>query len=467
MPGVEVLLLLAAALLVGVNAVFVGAEFSLLTVDRPSVRRDAAAGQRSARSLDAALSSLSTQLSGAQLGITVSSLAVGFLAEPSLAELLRGPLGAVGLPGAAVDGVAVAVALVLATAVQMVLGELVPKNWAIAQPRQVARVVVGPQRLFTRLARPLLAVLNGSANAVLRLFGLEPQEELASARAPRELVSLVRRSEDVGTLDHDAARLVARSLEFGERIAADAMTPRPRVRFVDADAPAGEVLRLAREHGLARFPVTGPGGVDDVVGVAHFKQVLAVARAERETRRVRDVMTPAAAVPTTMELDPLLVQLRRPGLQMAVVVDEFGGTAGVVTLEDLVEEIVGEIADEHDRQARLVRDGPDGVDVDATARPDELTRLLGLRLPEGRTTETVAGLVNERLGRLARPGDRVPLRATDERDLDEDGLPREVDVEVEVREVSGWRVRVLRLHREPSRTGAARAGRPGSSSVVA
>jgi CBS domain containing-hemolysin-like protein len=213
----EWLLLGVAALLVAANAVFVAAEFSLVTVDRSTVAQAADRGDRGAGSVASALSTLSTQLSGAQLGITVTSLAVGFIAEPSLATLLRPALNALGLGEDAAVGVSLTLALLVATVVQMVLGELVPKNLAIARPLPVALRVAPAQRVFTRLSRPLLAVLNGSANRLVRLMGIEPQEELRSARAPDELGSLVQRSAQEGTLDRPAAVLLSRSLAFGGR----------------------------------------------------------------------------------------------------------------------------------------------------------------------------------------------------------------------------------------------------------
>ena len=443
----EWLLLVVVVLLVAANALFVAAEFSFITVDRATVERQAEAGDRRSAGLLKGLRSLSTQLSGAQLGITVTSLVVGFIAEPAIATLLRGPLGLIGLPDAAAVGVAVALALLIATAVQMVFGELVPKNWAIAQPLRIARAVAGPQRAFTTATRPLLRFLNGTANKILRLMGLEPAEELASARSPQELVSLVDRSQQEGTLHASTAQLVARSIEFGSRTAADAMTPRPRVRFLAADAPVSEVVVTAAGTGHARFPVTR-GGVDDVVGVVHFKHALAVPHEQRDACTIGQVMVGVPAVPETMELDPLLVMLREQGLQLAVVVDEYGGTAGIVTLEDLVEEIVGEIADEQDRSASRLQQSPDGSwSLSGLVRPDEAGGLLGLELPEPEHSDTLGGLLAERLGRLPQVGDTITLTVQDTADLDEDGLPRPATVQIAVARLDGRRVDRLRVRR--------------------
>ena len=446
----EWLLLGLVVVLIAANGLFVAAEFALVTVDRSTAEQQADDGDARAASVVAALRTLSTQLSGAQLGITVTSLVVGFVAEPSIATLLRGPVGLTGLGDGAVTAVSVGVAFAIATFTQMVFGELVPKNWAIAEPMRVGRAVVGFQRGFTRVTGPLIRVLNGSANQVLRLVGVEPAEELASARSPAELVSLAGRSAQQGTLEPATADLLAASIEFGDRTVADVMTPRPRVRFVDVADTVAQLLEIAGQTGHARFPVLGDG-VDDVVGMVHFKHGVAVPRAEQATRTVGDVMHQVRAVPASMELDPLLVVLREPGLQMAVVVDEYGGTDGLVTLEDLVEEIVGEIEDEQDDPVAGHRQLPDGGwHLSGLLRPDELVALLGLRLPDARESDTLGGLVTEHVGRLPDVDDRVEMVATDIEDTDVDGLPTSARVELVVSRLDGRRVDQVTLRRLPA-----------------
>jgi CBS domain containing-hemolysin-like protein len=407
----EWLLVLVSLLLVAACGVFVAAEFAFVTVDRAAVERRAGDGDRAAAGVRSALRRLSTQLSGAQLGITITNLLVGFLAEPAVAGLLEGPLTAAGVPEGAVPGIAVAVGLVLATGVTMVFGELVPKNLAIADPLRTARAVQGFQRAFTRVAGPLIALLNGSANRIVRAFGVEPSEELASARSPEELVSLVRRSAAQGTLPADTAALFVRSALFAAKRASDVLTPRPAMVTVGADDPVAAVAAAAVRTGRSRFPVLGEG-LDDVVGVVHSKHVPRVPAADRAAVPVRDIMVPALFVPETVELDALLDQLRAEGLQLAVVVDEYGGTAGVVTLEDLVEELVGEVADEHDPRGSefRARRAPDGSwEVSGLLRPDEVHDLTGIRVPEDAIMETLAGLVIHRLDRLPAVGDTVTV----------------------------------------------------------
>jgi CBS domain containing-hemolysin-like protein len=446
----EWLLLLAAVLLVAANALFVAAEFSFITVDRATVERRAEAGDRGAGSLLKALTSLSTQLSGAQLGITVTSLVVGFIAEPALAVVLRDPIDALGLSEGAARGVSVTVALAVATGFQMVFGELVPKNWAIAEPLRLGRVVAGPQRGFTAATRPLIDLLNGSANRILRLMGVEPTEELASARSPEELASLVSRSKDHGTLDATTADLVARSIYVGGRNAADVMTPRPRVHFLAAGEPVTAALEAAVRTGHSRFPVTGES-FDDVVGMVHFKHAVTVDVEERPRRTLAEVMVPPREVPTSLELEPLLAELREPGLQMAVVIDEYGGTAGIVTLEDVVEEIVGEIADEQDSGERGLRQSADGSWLlDGLLRPDEASEAIGVRLPESEQADTLGGLLIEHLGHMPEEGDAVEVDGVDETARDEDGIARPVRAELAVARLDGRRVDQVRLRVLPA-----------------
>jgi CBS domain containing-hemolysin-like protein len=405
------LLLALSLVLVAACGAFVAAEFALITVDRPSVAKAAEAGDRRSGHLLAALRSLSTQLSGAQLGITITNLGVGFLAEPAVAHLLKSPLHGVGLPSGAVPAVAVALALVLATAATMIFGELVPKNIAIVMPLATARALVGFQRGFTRTMAYPIRWLNGTANAFLRRVGVEPQEELASARSPQELSSLLARSAEMGTLASQTATLLQRSLTFGDKEAGDVLTPRVRLRSVPADAPVSVVIEAAKRTGHSRFPVTGSShDLDDVVGLVDIKHVVGVASELRGQSLVASVMVPVARVPASLHLDPLLAVVRQAPLQMVLVIDEYGGTDGIVTIEDLVEELVGEVADEHDRYGPTVRHRRDGSwTVSGMLRIDEVVATTGLVIPEHRSYDTLGGLIAARLGRLAEVGDAVDL----------------------------------------------------------
>ncbi|MGW4029855.1 hemolysin family protein [Streptomyces sp. NPDC004838] len=407
------LLLCAAFLLILANGFFVAAEFGLVTVDRPDAERAAAEGDRRAGGVVEALRELSFQLSGTQLGITITSLVVGMLAEPALAGLLDGPLTATGLPEGAVSGIAVVVGILLASAAQMVIGELVPKNWAVSRPLQVARFVAGPQRLFSTAFRPVIALLNAVANRLVRLIGVEPTEELASARTPGELVFLARHSARAGALEQDTADLFVRTLSLGHLTAQHVMTPRVRMSALQTDATAADVLNLTRATGLSRFPVYGER-IDEIVGMVHLKAALAVPADRRTRTPVGAVAVPPLLVPGTLPVQRLLERLR--GEQpIAVVVDEYGGTAGVVTLEDIVEELVGEVRDEHDAESEArpeiapapAEDGRPVWEADGSCRVLTLRRI-GLDVPDG-PYETVAGLVADLLGRIPAPGDRAEL----------------------------------------------------------
>ncbi|MXP20353.1 DUF21 domain-containing protein [Gordonia sp. HNM0687] len=444
----EWLLLLVVVVLISANALFVAAEFSFVAVDRPAVHEAARSGDRRAESVAKALRSLSTQLSGAQLGITATSLLVGYVAEPSIAALIRGPISALGVPEQASLGVSLTVAFVIATVAQMVFGELVPKNWGISEPMRVSRAVSGPQRAFTLVARPLIFVLNGASNRVVRALGIEPREELASARSARELGSMAVRSAQQGVLDRAIARRLEEAAVFAQRTAADVMTPRPRVVFLDRDTPLDDVLTVASNTGHARFPVQGDS-VDRIVGVVHFKLALAIAPDQRADTCVADVMQSIRAVPSSMGLGDVLEELR-DGLQLAVVVDEWGGTDGIVTLEDLVEEVLGEIRDEQDRPGSAPRQLADGGwSIPGLMRPDEVADITGIELPDPEHSETTGGLVVETLGRFAQVGDEITLAAKDIHRPDVDGVPTPLVARVRVTAMDGRRVARVQIDAEP------------------
>ncbi|MGD9958922.1 hemolysin family protein [Nocardioides sp.] len=399
--GVSLLLIVACGL-------FVAAEFAFVTVDRKVVDRAAADGDRSAIGVQKALRSLSTQLSGAQVGITITNLAIGFLAEPAIAHLIDGPLESAGVRTDWVTPIAVGIGLALSTFLTMIYGELVPKNMAIARSLPTARATQGFMRGFTSVMAWPIRVLNGSANALVRRLGIEPQEELRSARSSTELASLIQRSASEGTLDPETAELMERSVEFGSRTAGEIMTPRVRTASLEETDRTSAVIELARQTGHSRFPVLD--AEDAVVGTVHVKHAVAVPVHERSTARVRHIMVRPIVVPDSLRLDPLLALLRDDGFQMAIVLDEYGGQAGIVTLEDVVEEIVGDISDEHDRLGARGRQRRDGSWVlSGLLRPDEVEDISGVPLPDHEDYDTLAGLVVRELGRIPRTGDSAEL----------------------------------------------------------
>lgn len=394
-------------LLTAGTAVFVAAEFSLVTLDPGLVERQTPEDDTRGRSVLRALRHLSTQLSGAQVGITITTVLLGYTTQPAVVRLLGVPLEAAGAAGAAVTAIAAVLGLVLVNGFSMLFGELVPKNFAISRPLGTARLVAPLQAGFTSALRPVIAATNGTANTILRRVGVEPREELSGARSPAELASLVRRSAEQGTLDPATATLLTNSIDFSTLTAVDVMTDRTRLVVVRRDDSAADVMALSRQTGHSRFPVIGDS-VDDVVGFVHLRKAMAVPHDRRAEVPAAALMVDAPRVPETVGLGPLLVDLRGQGLQMAVVVDEYGGTSGAVTLEDVVEELVGEVADEHDRtRSSLARQADGSWVLPGVLRPDELHEATGLRVADDGPWETVGGLLMARLGRIPVEGDEV------------------------------------------------------------
>ncbi|MFJ3656393.1 hemolysin family protein [Streptomyces nigra] len=408
----EVLLLLVAILLSLACGAFVAAEFSLTTVERSELERAAERGERGAAGALKAVRNLTFQLSGAQLGITVTNLVVGMLAEPSIAALLAGPLKSMGASPSTASSIALVIGTALSTVVLMVVGELVPKNWAISSPLAVAKRVGSAQRWFSAVFRPFITHLNNTANRIVRRMGVEPTEELAAARGPQELAALARHSAREGALEPDTAELFVRTLNLADLTAENVMTPRVQVVALDAQATCEDVANATRATGLSRFPVYRDT-LDSVVGTAHIKDILTVPAEERPRTPVSELMREPLLVPATLTVDRLLDRLSGKRT-MAVVIDEYGGTAGVATLEDIVEEVVGEVRDEHDPH-ETPDIAPAGTDpqgrplysADGSARTDQLARV-GLKVPEG-PYETLAGLVATELGRIPTVGDTVEV----------------------------------------------------------
>ncbi|HEY2644270.1 MAG TPA: hemolysin family protein [Galbitalea sp.] len=401
------LLVLGVVLTIG-TGFFVASEFALVNLDRSDLELRQARGERNLGITIGALKKTSTHLSSAQLGITLTTLLTGYTLEPGFSALLTPSLETTGMSTGAITAVAAIAAVAIATIISMILGELVPKTIALALPRETGKIVIPFQVGFTTVFRPVVSLLNVTANGILRLIGIEPKEELSFARTAEELTSLVRRSAREGSLDSDTATLLARTLAFSDLTAQDVMTPRPRVASVERTETAQDVVDLARTTGFSRFPVIDEG-IDDVVGLVHVKQAVAVPREKRAEVPVTALQQDALRVPETMKLDMLLGELRGRGFQMAVVVDEYGGTAGVATLEDLVEELVGEVSDEHDRAKPDVVRSRDWFTFPGILRPDELLERTDVNVPEDGPYETVAGWLMSELGHLPEVGDTVTV----------------------------------------------------------
>ncbi|MFE4726570.1 hemolysin family protein [Microbacterium sp. NPDC056736] len=421
MLGVGLLLTIGTGL-------FVASEFALVNLDRADLEARQAAGESRLSMTIGALRITSTHLSSAQLGITLTTLLTGYTMEPAISNLLAPVFDTWGIPEGVSRPLAAVIGVSIATVFSMIIGELVPKNFALAIPRQTAKLVMPFQVGFTTVFRPAIVVLNGSANGVLRAMGVEPKEELSGARTAEELSSLVRRSASAGVLEEDTASLLDRSLTFARLSAADVMTPRPSIHALAADDSAEDVIQLARRTGHSRFPVYGES-MDDITGIVHLKAAVGVPRERRADVPAAALATEPLRFPEAVHLDVLVAELRARGYQMAVVVDEYGGTAGVVTLEDLVEEIVGEVLDEHDRRRAGIVRVDDTVVFPGELRPDEVRDRTGIRIPEGDVYDTVGGYIMSVLERIPAVGDTVEI---------EDGT-------LEVQRMAGRRVERVRF----------------------
>ena len=428
-------LAIAVALLLA-NGFFVAAEFALLASRRSRVEQLAADGVRGASSALAGIRELSLMLAGAQLGITMASLGLGAVAEPAIAHAFEPLLERFALPSGLVHGLAFTFAMAIVVFLHMVVGEMAPKSLSISNPERAAVWLAPPFRAFTWVFRPFIRMLNAMANAIVRLCGVEPQDELAAAHAPSDLLMLVKESAEQGTLSSDQHGLLERALDLSGLDAEAAMSPRRDIVAIEADATLEQIERVAAESGRSRLPVFEKE-LDHVVGVLHVKDVLRVPNAERGTVNARSLARPAFVTVESRPIEDLMIDMRQARAHVALVVDEYGSVSGLVALEDLIEELIGDFEDETDvareRRAQLQRAQrrPDGsIAVAATMRPDELEDLTGVMLPSG-DYETIAGYVIAELERLPEVGDRV---AND-------------TCELEVSKVDGTRVIELLLRR--------------------
>lgn len=395
-------------LLILINAFFVGVEFALVAVDRNAIEALADEGDRRASATLQALKSLSFELSGAQLGITISSIVLGYIAEPTLARLLDPALEAVGLPEGTALGLSLALALAIATTVQMVLGELVPKNIAIARPVQTALRLGRPGRVANRFMKPLIVVFNGAANWTVRRLGVEPTDELTVVKSLEEIEQLIHTSAKGGFIRQEEFSLLSRSISFAGKVAADALVPRTSIEGISTTDTCTDLARLSTECGHSRFPVYSEN-LDDIKGIVLVKDVFGVPHSERDSTPVERITQDAPIVPESRDLESLLIELRAERKQMAVVVDEYGGTAGIITIEDILEEIVGEIEDEYDvgEGARFTQPAIKGVNVvSGMLHPDEVREQTGLQIPEG-DYETLAGFLLSLAGHIPEKAEHI------------------------------------------------------------
>lgn len=407
----EWLLLGLGILLTIGTGLFVASEFSLINLERTELEARRSRGERGLSASIAALKRTSTHLSGAQLGITLTTLLTGFLAEPSLAVLLESSILGSWFEDGTLQAVALSLSLIIATLFSTLIGELVPKKLALTLPLGVNKAVVRFQLAFTWLFGWLIWLLNSTGNAIVRTMGIEPKEELSSSRTAEELAALVKRSASLGALEQSTADLITKTLALSQLVASDVMTPRTKLSSLDSSSTVQDVIALSHSTGFSRFPVFA-GSNDDVVGIVHVKAAASVPREKRELVPVTALMVEPFRVPETLSLEKLMGVLRSHGLQLAIVVDEYGGTAGIVTLEDLVEELVGELGDEHDRAKLDITGGKDkSFSFPGMFRPDELLEKLAIEVPVDPSYETIAGFIMAQIGRVAVVGDDVRIES--------------------------------------------------------
>ncbi|MEQ4720275.1 hemolysin family protein [Nonomuraea sp. B19D2] len=397
--------LLALFLLTAATGYFVAQEFAFVAADRALLREQAAAGDQAADKALQVTSRLSFMLSGAQLGITVTALLVGFLAEPAIATIVRPWLADTGMADTMITGLSVAIGVFVATVVQMVLGELAPKNLGIARPEPVAKFLASSTLVYLAVVGPVVKLFDSAATGLLRRVGIEPVEEVEHGATPEELSRIIEESTRAGELPPRLSDLLERALEFGDRTAEEIMVPRPRVVVVRADQPIKDLIEIMRKCGHSRYPVLNEDG--DVAGVTGVRELLSSGLDEG---RIADITRPALLIPDSVPIPAVLDRMRAAKDDIACVIDEYGGLAGVITVEDLAEELVGELVDENDPEPVGAVEQPGGVwEVPGTLRLDEVERATGVALPESDDYDTLAGLVLARLGRMPDEGDTVTV----------------------------------------------------------
>ena len=444
--------LVLVVLLTLATGYFVAQEFAYVSVDRNRLRQLADEGDAAAaRALDIT-ARLSFTLSGAQFGITVTALLVGYAGEPLIGVALADLLGFTDLPYAARLTIAVALVLVFSTVLQMVVGELAPKNLAIARPIPLARSLSRSTQIYLAVAGPLIRLFDAASNRLLRAVGIEPVEELSPGATTADLEHVIDESRKGGALDEDLSLLLERGLAYRALSAEQAMTPRVDVDTVPATSTLAAVVDLLRTSPHSRFPVVAQD-VDDVVGIVGLAELLEVPRPRWGSVTVQDACSAAVVVPGSLPLPAALEQLRASRRQLAVVVDEFGGFDGVLTLEDIAEEVVGDIFDEGDEREPEPPAGPaDTHTLSARLRLDEVESSTGIRLPLGADYATVSGLVLGRLGRVAKPGDTVMVdEVVEPGDVDDLSVPDQIEIRVdEVERHVPAVVTLLRLPSDPA-----------------
>lgn len=445
----EALGLIAVLLLVAASAYFVAMEFGFTAASRNRLAAAELEGDRRSGAAVAVLRRLSFTLSGAQLGITVAALVTGFIAEPVFAALLEPGLGLAGVPDSSLRAISLSMGFVISTVLLMVLGELAPKNLAIAIPETTARALGRSTLLFLKVFGPVIRLFDGSANRLLKLVGITPVQESHGVVTSEDLERIIESSGFSGHLSKEEAGLLGRALDFGTLTAADVMVPRPSVVTVEEHATFDQLRTALRATGHSRLPVT-TGPAETVVGIVSAKDLLTVELDRRSVGSVDQLVRDVLRVPESAPLADVVAQLRRARTQFSVVVDEFGADVGILTLEDVVEELVGEVRDEYDvaPEPVAVRIG-DEVRLPGNWRLHEVNREAGIRLPDG-DYDTLAGLVIAELGHLGEVGEQVVVPVTLERVADGEDLPPRSVARLRIEEIDDHAITCVIVTVEPA-----------------
>jgi putative hemolysin len=407
---------LAVLVLIATNGFFVAAEFALVKIRATRIEHLVNEGHRTAKVVQKQIGHLDTYIAATQLGITLASLALGWIGEPSLAHLVEPLFAWIG--GAAArdvtNGVAIALSFAIITAGHIVLGELVPKAIALQQDEKTALFVARPLWLFARLFRPIILLMNSIGNAVVRMLGLRMDGEHTSVHSPEELEMLILQSRKAGLLEQQETEFLRHVFTFEDKLARQIMTPRTEMVGLPVESSFADVRKLILAERYTRYPVYEKS-IDFIVGTVHLKDLVAAfsSQADEQSFTLRTLLRPVLAIPETTSIGPLLTRMQREGKHLAVIIDEYGETAGIVTLEDILEELVGEVQDEFD----LIREGshpsietlPDGSSsVDGLLSLADFTEHFGVKVTS-EEVETLGGYIQEQGDRIPRVGDTLAL----------------------------------------------------------
>ncbi|HKZ70394.1 MAG TPA: hemolysin family protein [Anaerolineales bacterium] len=406
--GLDLIRLVIVALLILTNGFFVAAEFSLVSVRRTRIDELIQQGNRTALFVKKALDNPDEFIAATQLGITIASLALGWVGEPAISHFLE-PLLEL-LPeewvGVAGPSISAAIAFTLITFLHVIIGELMPKSIALQDPDNTALFIAQPTLITKTIFKPAIWAMNGAGNFLLRLIGVQPPSDHQLGHSVQELKMLVEASERIGIIENIEREMLHAVFDFGNSSAHEVMVPRTEMHAVDADAPVHELIHLAIQHPFSKFPVY-EGDIDHIIGIAHTKDLVRVQHSERLTATIRGIVREALFVPDTIKLDALLHEFRTKRQHMAIVLDEYGGTAGLVTLDDLISQIMGPVSDTFDKSTPEIQRLPDGSALIEGMTPiDDVNQHFSLELKD-ENYDTIAGFILGRLGRMAKVGDTI------------------------------------------------------------